>query len=115
MDYCQWVGLFRFDEKQEKIVERIIANPTGRNTLLQSGIIALQDIGKEIFIGYVSQGFSLYNKTSKTFQHYSKSDGLVSNNITDAIEAKDGILWIATRNGISRFDRAKKEFINYGY
>ena len=109
------VGLLRFDEKKERIVERIIANPGERKGLLQSNIMVMLDLGDDLFIGYVSKGFSLYNKTSKTFRHFSQADGLASNNVTDAIVTADGIVWIATSNGISRFDRRNNTFINYNY
>src|SRR6059058_4719749 len=72
------------------------------------------DVGKYLFIGYINMGFSLYNPTTKVFHHFSQADGLTSNSVTDAIEIK-GMIWIATSNGISRFDTATKEFINYNY
>ncbi len=112
---AQDVGLLRFDEQKEKIVERITAETSEHERLLQSNIMLVQDLGDALFVGYLTKGISLYNKTSKTFSHFSRADGLVSNSITDAIETRHGILWIATTNGISRFDVAKKSFINYNY
>lgn len=66
-------------------------------------------------IGYYEKGFSLYDKKTKRLQHFTKSDGLISNSTRDALQTKDGIVWIITGNGISRFNPYTKEFINYSY
>jgi ligand-binding sensor domain-containing protein/two-component sensor histidine kinase len=107
-------GILRFDEKTGQIAERIVAIPGDTGTLLQPNILCLQEIGKYLFVGYFSRGFSLYDKTTKTIRHFSQGDGLASNSVTGAIE-KDGMIWIATTNGISRFDTVTKAFINYNY
>lgn len=119
-DQALWIkanatGLLRFDEKTEKITERIVVKPDSRQGLLQSEILCLRDIGNYLFIGYETKGFSLYKKTSKAFSHFSKEDGLAGNYVSEAIQTKDGNVWIATTNGISRFDTATKGFINYNY
>lgn len=44
-------------------------------------------------------------------RHWSFADGLPSNHINDIAEGPHGFLWIATRNGLSRFDG--REFHNY--
>ena len=36
--------------------------------------------------------------------HYSTKDGLTSNSISDIIQDKFGFMWIATWNGLNRFD-----------
>ncbi|NOX87275.1 MAG: response regulator, partial [Chlorobi bacterium] len=38
------------------------------------------------------------------FNHYTKEDGLASTTVYDIAEDKNGFLWIATGNGVSRFD-----------
>ncbi|MEO7308547.1 MAG: histidine kinase [Ferruginibacter sp.] len=50
---------------------------------------------------------NLYSKT------YTAKDGLPSSYILNTYEDKAGYLWIATSNGLSRFDG--KYFTNYGY
>lgn len=108
-------GLLHFDERAGRIIEKIVANPGTKQGILQPEILCLLDIGKYFFIGYETRGFSLYDKAFKTFQHFSKADGLSANFIAGAIVTKNGNLWIATPNGISRFDTATKAFINLNY
>ncbi len=45
------------------------------------------------------------------YTYYSIRDGLASNDIYNCVEDKKGFLWIATENGVSRFDG--KNFKNY--
>jgi sensor histidine kinase YesM/ligand-binding sensor domain-containing protein len=45
------------------------------------------------------------------YTYYSIRDGLASNDTYNCIEDKKGFLWIATENGVSRFDG--KKFTNY--
>lgn len=44
-------------------------------------------------------------------RNYKIADGLISNNVTDLCQDSLGFIWIATSEGLSRFD--SKEFINY--
>ncbi len=38
------------------------------------------------------------------YYHYTSSDGLVSSTVYEIIQDKDGFIWFATANGISKFD-----------
>jgi ligand-binding sensor domain-containing protein len=51
------------------------------------------------------------NAQQPAYTYYSIRDGLSSNDTYNCIEDKKGFLWIATENGVSRFDG--KKFTNY--
>jgi signal transduction histidine kinase/ligand-binding sensor domain-containing protein len=106
-------GLLKFDEAKEKITERLVVNK--KNGLLETNILFLKDIGEELLIGYVSKGISLYHKKNKSYRHFSRSDGLISNSVTDALQTDERTVWITTRNGLSRFNIKTKTFLNYNY
>jgi len=107
-------GLMRWDEKQEKIVERLIANHTTQS-LRQTEIYFFKDIGDHYLIGYYTKGISLYQKKTKKYEHFTTYQGLISNLVRAAVIDKDGTVWIATKNGISHFFPATKTFKNYSY
>ena len=44
--------------------------------------------------------------------HYTKKSGLLSNYVGDIIEDKKGFLWIASGNGITRFDGSNLPIMN---
>ena len=56
-------------------------------------------------------GTSVYGQNFNKIAAFSTNDGLPSNHIYDFIEDNNGFLWIATNNGVSRFDG--KYFYNY--
>lgn len=45
------------------------------------------------------------------FKQYSAENGLSHNSVNDIIQTKDGYIWVATRNGISKFNG--KDFENF--
>ncbi len=45
-------------------------------------------------------------------RHFSSSDGLPSDWIYDLIQTRDGYLWIATHNGVARYDGLRFQLIN---
>lgn len=55
-----------------------------------------------IAIGF-SQFVCLYSQTP-SYYHYTSSDGLASSTVYDIIQDRDGFIWFATANGISKFD-----------
>lgn len=54
--------------------------------------------------------FSLF-ASGTSFKNYSVADGLVTKSVTGILQDKDGFIWIATTNGLSRFDGY--EFCNF--
>ena len=106
-------GLIKFDQKLGKITDRIALS--GPENLREGGIFFFKDLGNVFIIGYQSKGVSLYYKKSRTFQHFTMSEGLTSDGTRDAVVAKDGRVWIATINGLIQFDPYLQKFKSYGY
>lgn len=46
------------------------------------------------------------------FRNYTEEEGLPGNDVYDALNATNGMMWFATDNGVSQFDGL--EFVNYG-
>jgi ligand-binding sensor domain-containing protein len=107
-------GMLRFDEKAGKVAERLVVNNTTQS-LQQSNLIFFEDLGSYYIIGYHTKGISLYDKKTKRYYHFSRADGLASNNTRSVFIENSRRVWIATTNGISLFDPVAKTFKNYGY
>ncbi|MGZ6539791.1 MAG: two-component regulator propeller domain-containing protein, partial [Bacteroidia bacterium] len=58
-----------------------------------------------IWFGTQGSGISRFN--GKTFKNFSKTDGLISNDVTSITEDKLGNIWIGTSEGASEFDGIK--------
>ena len=105
-------GLLQFDEEKEKIVARLVTDSTN-NSLRQPGVWVFLDLGESFLVGYDTHGISLYHKKTRQFEHFTSTEGLISNLVRDAFVAADKTVWIATANGISHFNPVTKTFINY--
>jgi len=64
-------------------------------------------------IKMIASGIRENNVTSYEFEHFSTNDGLSHDHIASILEDDDGRLWLATENGISRFDPDTETFTNY--
>ncbi len=49
-------------------------------------------------------GLIRFNKQDLTFYTFTTKEGLISNNINESYIDERGLFWLATDNGISRFD-----------
>src|SRR5262245_13474209 len=49
-----------------------------------------------------------------TFDAYTVEDGLPANTITDILQTRDGYLWLATPNGLARFDGVRFTVLDRG-
>jgi hypothetical protein len=72
-----------------------------------------EDSLKRIWVGTNGSGLNLLDRETKKFTTFRQKDGLPNDGIMGILEDKNGILWISTNKGISRFDPAKKKFKNY--
>ena len=54
-------------------------------------------------IFYLFFNSQLYSQTP-SYYHYTSSDGLASSTVYEIIQDKDGFIWFATANGMSKFD-----------
>ncbi|GBD92613.1 sporulation kinase E [bacterium BMS3Abin05] len=50
-----------------------------------------------------TRGDGLYRYNNKTLRHITKKDGLSSNNITSVCQTKDGMIYLGTSEGITKF------------
>ena len=66
-----------------------------------------------IFLLAICNFLSVFPLKSQTpsYYHYTSSDGLASSTAFEIIQDHNGFIWVATLNGISRFDG--KNFLNY--
>ena len=53
---------------------------------------------------------AIYPQTP-SYYHYASSDGLASSTVYQIIQDRDGFIWFATANGLSKFDG--KQFTTY--
>ena len=69
-------------------------------------------IKKILYLTFISILYStnLFSQ-SPPYYHYTASNGLASSTVYDIVQDKDGFIWMATLNGLNRFDGQR--FITY--
>ena len=68
-----------------------------------SGISSIfQDSKGNYWVGSLQEGVAFYN--GKTFNYFSRNDGLTDNQIHSIQEDNEGVIWFNTQKGVSSFD-----------
>jgi ligand-binding sensor domain-containing protein len=68
-----------------------------------SGISSIfQDSKGNYWVGSLQEGVAVYN--GKTFNYFSRNDGLTDNQIHSIQEDNEGVIWFNTQKGVSSFD-----------
>ncbi|NJC26890.1 two-component regulator propeller domain-containing protein [Neolewinella antarctica] len=70
---------------------------------------------RRLYVGCFSSGLYRYNPGRDEVEHFTTADGLPGNTIVGMLETDNGILWLSTDNGLSRFDPVSATFTNYNY
>nr|WP_226904835.1 hybrid sensor histidine kinase/response regulator transcription factor [Pedobacter schmidteae] len=72
-----------------------------------------EDREGNIWVGSLRGGLSLYHPKTGSFSTYTKADGLASDNIIDMLADNEGMLWLSTDRGLTKFDVKRNTFKNY--
>lgn len=117
-----WVGtqsgLAMLTRKEGKYKARLFFHKeTDSYSLPANDITTItEDLNHNLWIGTHFKGLSLYDRNASTFTQFNTSNsGISSNIIRKVIVDRDGLLWIATLNGISIYDPVKQQFRNQAY
>ncbi len=63
-----------------------------------------EDSQGRLWVGTYSAGLNYFNQHQDRFFHFTKRDGLSSNNVLAILEGNDNHIWISTRGGINIID-----------
>ena len=93
-------------------------HPNSNSTIMSLRISGIfEDSDGDIWIGTRDKGFALVNPETKSFKNYSfnveKSDNSNNTGIWSIVETQPGTLWIATDNGLYKFDKNTESLIRY--
>lgn len=104
-DFADEGTLYLFNRKQGKF-----------NTYLEGFKMynLLIDDNGWLFISTWEKGLVHFNPIDRTYKTYTKKDGLLSNDGLDIIKGEDGIIWINTRMGPSKFNPETGEISSVG-
>ena len=96
-----WVGtsggVIRYNLEND--THRLFDNRSG---LLANGIFHINKLKSLLAVGTYGGGLSLFDEQTETWENYNIPDGLADAFVYDALESKNGDVWIATWSGANR-------------
>ena len=98
-------GVFRFSLAP---TPKIISHYTGNSISHNNVLCMYEDSSSDIWLGTAS-GLNKIETKSGIIRQFSKKDGLPNDVIYGMAESENGILWISTNSGLSRFDPNRKD------
>ncbi|MEO1082737.1 MAG: two-component regulator propeller domain-containing protein [Acidobacteriota bacterium] len=107
------LGLFRFDlaTGESKRYERDPNNPNAINNRTVNSLFL--DSRDRLWVGTFSGGLDRYDPERDAFVHLTERDGLPSNMVEAILEQPAGVLWLATRHGLARYDPQSGDLATY--
>ena len=103
-------GLFTYSIKHSLWQEYPLRNVGEGSSNVHHINTLYRDSKKRIWIGTRGGGLFVFSHKTKTFKRYSTHDGLPNDVIHSILEDDRGRFWIATNEGICRFNPAKNTF-----
>ena len=122
-DGVLWVGLFpraldRLDRNTGKTTH-YVPKPGDEDALGEGTNVnsIYRDPAGYLWVGGGGSGIARLDEHTGHFKHYrhnsDNSNSLISNNVYTIYGDRDGHIWVGQEGGVSRFDPATNEFINY--
>lgn len=116
-DHCLWIavengGLYQYEISTGKLTHYPLYRQAGGiNQANLTSIICMPN--GDIYASDAAEGLYYYHHSDKTFTRFTMQDGLPGNNCNALLADKSGKIWIATSQGLSRFDPAGKTFQHF--
>jgi ligand-binding sensor domain-containing protein/signal transduction histidine kinase len=116
-------GLNRLDRSTDRFTH-YENQPGDPDSLSHDKVTAIyEDRAGVLWVGTDGGGLNRFNRDEETFIHYTMEDGLPGDTIYSILEEDDapsglpdggqGVLWLSTNNGLSRFDPSAETLRNY--
>jgi len=97
-------GLNMFDPQSEKF-EYFLDDPQNKKALNNKTVNTIyEDKQGKLWFGTYSGGLNFLNTENLEFSAITQNDGLSGNMITGILPGKNNVLWLATNNGLTKFN-----------
>lgn len=105
-------GVYRLSTSENKIVAHYHASGTRSNTLSSDNVKTVVRLNDSI-LAIANDALNLLNLKTEQVRVLTFRDGLAGNTIEGMEGDSQGFLWIATSNGICRYNYARNKFTRY--
>ncbi|MBE0642541.1 MAG: PAS domain S-box protein [Bacteroidetes bacterium] len=106
-------GLSRFDRESGRFTQ-FRHEPYDSTTLSSNKVLCFAEDRKgNLWIGTWGGGLDRYDRSHNRFIHFTEDSGLPNAQVVSIVEDWKDRLWVATNNGLSRFDADRRGFRNF--
>jgi len=106
-------GLNSYDPVKDEFTS-YVSDPDDPNSISSNAVYGIYEDSKGNFwIGTMGGGLNHFDPANEIFTYYDEQNGLPNNVVYITLEDKNGNLWLTTNWGMSKFNPATGEFINY--
>lgn len=114
--HCLWIavehsGLYQYDIASKQTKYFPLYQQPGVNAATITSISGMEN--GDMYMSDGSNGIYFYNAGTELFTQMTQQDGLPGNNCNSLAIDKKGAVWIATSQGLSRYDPGTKSFLNF--
>lgn len=111
-------GVWRFDAKGNKLFTIYKEDLDKANTITGDGVYDIfVDSRKRVWVSTYSGGLSYFEQKEDHLQHINhqtnNKNSLGNNNVNKVLQSRNGDIWFATNNGISRWKRSSNTWFRY--
>jgi len=83
------------------------------SSLSEDSVWAIHEAADGILWLGTQLGLNRFDRTTKTFKHYTEKQGLPNNVVLGILGDDEGNLWVTTNNGLAKFNPQTKKFTVY--
>jgi len=106
-------GLNRYDPDEDAFIS-YISDPEDPYSISANAIFGIyEDSQGNFWVGTMGGGLNHFDPLRERFLHLDEQNGLPNNVVYITLEDKNGNLWLTTNWGMSKFNPATVEFVNY--
>ncbi|MBX2821137.1 MAG: ATP-binding protein [Rhodothermaceae bacterium] len=107
-------GLLKYDSESQFIEEIVYTNEVDEAVLAGKEVVSLtQSLNGDLWVGTLQSGAFRVNPKTGGIVQYSRKQGLPGNEVRCILEDQKGYVWIATRDGLARYNPDSDALLKY--
>lgn len=110
-----WGGGLNLFDRTSQSFTRFLHDKSDSSSISNNNILSIfQGADGQLWVGTYGGGLNVLQPETKTFKHFSESDGLPNNAVYGILQDRFNNLWLSTNRGICKFNPQTNSYRSYG-